>query len=269
MLLPVRLIFPFTLLSLLLAMTTATASAHASGAACPAVSSGAGTTTIAELYTSEGCDSCPPTDKWFSTLSFSRDGVVPLAFHVDYWDYIGWKDRFGQARFGERQRTSVTRQGSRTVYTPQVLLDGHDVRGLSLDARVAEGAREAARQPARAKLQLQPLQAGGGLDVTVNVEVPDSALRHQSGLFIAVTENKLASQVTAGENRGSTLRHDHVVRELVGPIPLRADGGLTIQRQIALPREWRRDNLEVAAFVQNERTGEILQAVAAPVCAAP
>src|SRR5258708_2194386 len=117
---------PVLLLSLCsLAVTPAIA------ASCPAASSGAGSTTIVELYTSEGCDSCPPADKWFSTLSFKRDGVVPLAFHVDYWDYIGWKDRFGRAAFAERQRETVTRQGSRTVYTPQLMLDGRDARDLS------------------------------------------------------------------------------------------------------------------------------------------
>ena len=108
--------------------------APALAATCgPAIAAKSGTVTgtIVELYTSEGCDSCPPADKWFSTLNAARDGVVPLAFHVDYWDYIGWKDRFAKSLFTQRQRDAVTRQGSRVSYTPQLMLDGRDLRTWS------------------------------------------------------------------------------------------------------------------------------------------
>jgi len=235
-------------------------------AACPRSASGAGTTTIVELYTSEGCDSCPPADKWFSSLSYQRDGVVPLAFHVDYWDYIGWKDRFAQAAFAERQRTTVARQGSRTVYTPQVMFDGRDARAISLGTVLREGVRAASQQPARATLQLASQLAGDTLAISVLAAVPDGALRRESSLFIVVTEDNLQSSVTAGENRGVALRHDHVARTLIGPIPLHADGNLEITRKISLPREWKHADLQVAAFVQRGGNGEILQALAAPTC---
>ncbi len=91
---------------------------------------------LLELYTSEGCDSCPPADRWASTLptrGFGTDRVLTLAYHVDYWNYIGWTDPFSQSRFTERQRFVNARNRNRTVYTPQLMLDGKDYRqGLSI-----------------------------------------------------------------------------------------------------------------------------------------
>src|SRR2546430_2171499 len=87
---------------------------------------------LLELYTSEGCDSCPPTDRWLSDLpsrGYRPNRVVVLAFHVDYWDYIGWRDSFAQARFSERQRLANARNAARVVYTPQLMLNGKDFRG--------------------------------------------------------------------------------------------------------------------------------------------
>ncbi|MGH8673906.1 MAG: DUF1223 domain-containing protein, partial [Burkholderiales bacterium] len=106
--------------------------------------SGARTTALVELYTSEGCDSCPPADRWLSSLGargHTPDRVVPLALHVDYWDYIGWKDRFAKALFSARQRNLAQLMRAKVVYTPQVLLQGEDFRGWhsgAFDAAVAK-----------------------------------------------------------------------------------------------------------------------------------
>src|SRR5215218_3837153 len=86
---------------------------------------------LLELYTSEGCDSCPPADRWISSLAsrgYGSDRVVVLAFHVDYWDRLGWPDRFAQTRFTERQRAINDRNRSRVIYTPQLVLNGKDYR---------------------------------------------------------------------------------------------------------------------------------------------
>jgi hypothetical protein len=236
---------------------------------CDAVakaSSGPSTTTIAELYTSEGCDSCPPADKWFSSLSPENGAVVPLAFHVGYWDYIGWRDRFAKPAFADRQRSAVSRRGSRTVYTPQVMLDGKDVRSWSLNEGFQSVVREVAGRPARASLNLEAAAGTDLLSLGLKVNVPDAALRHESALFLAVTENHLMSRVTAGENKGTTLRHDHVVRELIGPIALRVDGPLDIRRIVPMADDWKRRDLAVVAFVQDQRNGEVLQALSTPLC---
>lgn len=104
---------------LLIALVSASAFAEA---ACVATSA-AQAPALVELYTSEGCNSCPPADRWLSRLP--RDGsVIPLAFHVDYWDYLGWRDRFASAQFSERQRQQLSVNGSRFPYTPQVVVNG-------------------------------------------------------------------------------------------------------------------------------------------------
>src|SRR5688572_27843983 len=124
-------------------------------AACSAVS-GAGTTALVELYTSEGCDSCPPADRWLSSLG-SRGlvpgKVVPMALHVDYWDYIGWKDPYARREFSLRQRLHATLKKARLVYTPQVLLQGQDYRGWASADFEQQVARINAR-PAAASIAL-------------------------------------------------------------------------------------------------------------------
>ncbi len=232
--------------------------------------SGSKTVSTAELYTSEGCDSCPPTDKWFSTITLKKNGVVPLAFHVDYWDYIGWKDRFSKPGFADRQRTLVGLQGSRTVYTPQVMFNGKDARGNTSDARFDSGIRELAAKKPAANISLRGQLAADSIDVAVGVNLADESLRKDAALYIALSENNLVSRVTAGENKGVSLKHDHVVRELSGPFQLTpaANGSTTeIKRAMSIPKDWKREDMNLVAFVQNTRSGEILQAISIPACA--
>ncbi len=250
--------------------------------------SGIKTVSIAELYTSEGCDSCPPADKWFSTLSYKKNGVVPLAFHVDYWDYIGWKDRFGKPGFAERQRTLVGLQGSRTVYTPQVLLDGKDARNavnyrenlVSSHPQLDTSIRDLAAKSAQVSLKLRAQSALDAIDVAVAVGLGDELSRKDGAsslsLYFALTENNLVSRVTAGENKGALLKHDHVVRELSGPFQIPAGAGSAadnansaaeIKKTINLPKDWKREDLNLVAFVQNNRSGQVLQAISVPFCA--
>ncbi|MEP7154967.1 MAG: DUF1223 domain-containing protein [Betaproteobacteria bacterium] len=232
--------------------------------------SGPRTTSIVELYTSEGCDSCPPADKWFSTIDARKSGVIPLAFHVDYWDYIGWKDPFANPLYSQRQRETVTRQGSRTTYTPQVMVDGRDARAWSFDSQFQSRVREVASRSPRADVALDANVTAGALEARMLATIPLQADRADAVVFLAVTEDRLQSRVTAGENRSKTLAHDHVVRALVGPIALdaadRAAGKFQVSRSVTLAPDWKRDDLSLVAFVQSARTGEVLQAVTTPLC---
>src|SRR5664279_22720 len=153
--------------------------------------SGMQTVPLLELYTSEGCSSCPPTDRWLSGISaagMAADKVVPLAFHVDYWDYIGWKDRFAKPTFTARQHEVATHNRSGFVYTPQLVFNGNDYRGGTSNSRFAEQLISINHQPARANL---------GLSLTDNNEVKVSAQtrllkdRDYADVFVAVYENKL------------------------------------------------------------------------------
>ena len=170
--------------------------ALAADPACHAAS-GARRADVVELYTSEGCSSCPPADHWLSGLK-GRDDVVALAFHVDYWDNLGWKDRFASPAYTARQAEWRARLKARFVYTPQVIVDGADTRDLP-----------AAAAP-RVDLALD--REGDAVRARVT---PRPGAPARLAAYWAVTENGHATAVKAGENGGATLHHDFVVREYV------------------------------------------------------
>ncbi len=220
---------------------------------------------LLELYTSEGCDSCPPADRWTSALparGFGAARVVTLAYHVDYWNYLGWKDPFAQALFTERQRFTNTRIRNRTIYTPQLMLDGKDYRaGLSLSdfqQRITIANNEKPGADISLSLIGNAAAAETSARVTLHRKEPGASV------FLALYENNLANQVTAGENKGKRLAHDFVVRALAGPFAI--DGRAVVQHSFALAPSWKTRDLHVAAFVQTASTGEVLQAVALPWC---
>ena len=160
--------------------------------------SGASVPLVVELYTSEGCNSCPPADRWLSGLK-GRSDVVALAFHVDYWDRLGWVDRFADAAYTRRQVEQQRLSGGGFVYTPQVLVDGRDWRRwptLPAVSRASVVELQLARDGDRVRAQVMPL--------------PGAPAR-LSGYWVA-TEDAHVSQVKAGENAGVSLRHDAVVR---------------------------------------------------------
>jgi hypothetical protein len=188
--------------------------------------------------------------------------VVPLAFHVSYWDYIGWKDVFADPRFTERQRDRASAAGARYVYTPQVVVGGRDFPAWS-SARSATAAFEAIRRkpaPVTIEIALQ-VAADRTVIANVNATAKDSLARADLALVTAVSQNGLGSKVTAGENRGETLGHDFVVRDFA------VHRGLGATSATFKPRaDWKPERMSVAAFVQNLRTGEVLQAVSLPLC---
>src|SRR5205814_1853552 len=142
---------------LLCIVLAALGSLEARAAACLA-RSGTQTAALVELYTSEGCSSCPPADRWLSNLArtYTPQRVIPLALHVDYWDYIGWKDPFARREFSQRQRRLSQLQRASFVYTPQVLVQGTDFRAWGRPEFDRAIGRINAR-PARASLELQIL----------------------------------------------------------------------------------------------------------------
>lgn len=227
------------------------------------------TVALVELYTSEGCDSCPPADRWLSSLGargYAPERVVPIALHVDYWDYIGWKDPYAKREFSTRQRKLAQLQRLSFVYTPQVLLQGQDFRRWSAAAFDDAVARINAR-PARAKIAVSLSGPGAnGFDVEVDASVTDASQRASAELYLAAYENKLVSQVTAGENHGKTLAHDYVVLDWVGPISFGPGGRAAEKRSLPLLPGAVPENSGVVAFVQNRASGDVLQALMRPAC---
>lgn len=217
---------------------------------------------LLELYTSEGCNSCPPADRWLSGLAKDGPGpdrLVPLAFHVDYWDRLGWKDRFAAARFSERQYALARQAGSRAVYTPGVFLNFQEFRGWG-SARFGDAVRAVNARPARAEIRLE-LHSPSPAELAIEADFKATDGR----AFVALYENRLSTDVKAGENRGATLRHDYVVRDWFGPLEVRGSAQFT--RTLALQRDWKPADLGVAAFVQDGAGREVLQASALANCA--
>ena len=245
-------------LSLLLASAPALAECRAA--------SGERTNALVELYTSEGCSSCPPADRWLSSLSTYGGQVVPLSLHVDYWDYIGWKDPYAKGEFSSRQRKMTQLQRRALVYTPQVLLQGEDFRRWGSPA-FDEALKRIQAQAARARIALQIAGVREGkFSVEASAKVLDERQKADAALYVASYENKLLSRVTAGENEGRSLAHDYVVLEWVGPLAFSADGAASLSRAIPLVPKAVPANSGVAAFVQNRRTAEVLQALMLPAC---
>ncbi len=188
-----------TLSTLLLAPLVVTAQP---GGSCRAVS-GAVPPTVVELYTSEGCSSCPPADRWLSTLK-GRPDVLAMAFHVTYWDKLGWPDRFANPDYTARQYALAQQAGSAQVYTPQVVVNGQDWRNWP---RLPVAA-------ARPAPQMTLARDGDTVTATVAAVSGDSRAPRGWSAYWVVLEDGHQSQVRAGENSGETLQHDHVVRQL-------------------------------------------------------
>lgn len=191
--------------ALALALVSLAAAPAAGATTCSARSSQASSAVI-ELYTSEGCSSCPPADKWLSAWKHAPD-VVALSFHVDYWDRLGWKDRFASAEFTQRQAQQQRHNGARFSYTPQVVIDGVDQPGW-------RSIRPSGAAPARPAPPLEIQLERQGSAVQASVTARAGAPQHLVAYW-AVTENDHVTPVKAGENAGASLRHDFVVRRFV------------------------------------------------------
>jgi len=227
--------------------------------------------TVVELYTSEGCSSCPPADRWFGGLAqqgISAQNAILLAYHVDYWNQLGWPDRFSRPQFSYRQRTVAARGGSGFIYTPQFTVDGRDFRGRysvgGLRGKLADINHEAGQARIRADIR----SSASELRISGNVEIIGANGGGNVQIWIAAFENGLSSQVVAGENAGARLNHDYVVRELAGPFPVATGSGAMLDHRLKVSPDWNPARTGIAIFVERADTGEVLQAAARyPLCA--
>jgi len=243
---------PSTLLAAGLTLTASLAHAAPATAAC-SVRSGPTVTPVVELFTSEGCNSCPPADRWISTLKIDP-GVVALAFHVDYWDRLGWKDRFASPAYTQRQAQTQASSGARFNYTPQVLLDGADRKDWQ---RIAAPLSAPQRQRPAARVDITLVRDAGRFSATV---APASGAPARLAAYWALTENNHSTAVKAGENEGVTLTHDHVVREYVPVAAWNAASPTTLRFEPNTPRDAGHP-AEVNLVVVDADSGRPLQAV--------
>ncbi len=248
----------------IIVLTLAASAAHAAGgcaAGACAAASGSARTPLVELYTSEGCDSCPPAERWLGA-QFPAGGTraAVLAFHVDYWDSAAWRDRFAAPAYAERQHAAAAANGATFVYTPQVLVDGRDERDWSRKSFDTRFSAEA-RAP-RADLSARVARDGDAYAVTVDAAARARA-RAAPHLFVALTDGGHDVDVRGGENRGVRLHHDHVVRAFVDAGPA---GTSSFTRQFAIGEPAGRD-ATLVAFVQDVASGDVLAALTLPLAA--
>jgi hypothetical protein len=224
---------------------------------------------VVELYTSEGCSSCPPADRWLIELGQeadrgASDRVIPLSLHVAYWDYIGWPDRFAKKEFSKRQRWLANLNANSTVYTPGVFVASREWRewgGAVADVRAKAGAA-----PALAVIRIEPSRTDDKPSWKVSASLLKSDSHEHAKLFVATTKNGVVSDVKAGENHGRKLKHDYVVDYWAGPIDASARGRFEahVLSQNASGQSATTTQLgapdHIVAFVQDVRSGEILQA---------
>lgn len=220
---------------------------------------------LLELYTSEGCSSCPPADRWLARLPALGQGssrVVALAFHVDYWNQLGWEDRFSHADYSARQREIAERNGGRFVYTPQFVLDGRDWQQWRAAGALGDALSKLSREQSGAAISFTAAREGSTVVVQGSVTMREDGA---GAVWLALYEDDLRTVVRAGENRGRTLEHDRVVRILLGPMKAQASA-VKVHERLALRPEWRAEHLGLAVFAQDTRTGSTLQAVAVSGC---
>jgi hypothetical protein len=210
---------------------------------------------IVELFTSEGCSSCPPADVVLQRLEAGVPGaeVIVLSEHVTYWDRLGWKDRFSGDVFTQRQEAYSQRFRLSGVYTPQMVVNGQ-VEFVGVDEARArkEIAKAASRQAGRVELNAD----ANSVAIRAS-DLPPEAIG--ADVILAVTETALDTDVRRGENSGRKLRHTGVVRNLsvIGRVDKANFSGHT---QLRLDPAWRRGNLKLVAFIQDRSTRRIWSA---------
>lgn len=222
---------------------------------------------VVELFTSEGCSSCPPADAILSQLSKQRNAVrgidlIVLGEHVEYWNDQGWRDRFSAPVYTQRQYDYVHELHLATAFTPQIVVDGHrQTVGGNADA-VKRLILESAQVPKPATATLEwtaPNQ--------LHIQVTDTTAAKEK-VFLAVTEDNLQTHVDGGENGGRTLKHDAVVRELqtVGVV---TNGRFEKTVNLQSKNDWKVNDLRLVVLIQDPGSGEIQGAASIPFQAAP
>ena len=228
---------------------------------------------LVELFTAEGCSSCPPADTLLEKMIEQQPAagaqIVALGEHVDYWDRLGWKDRFSSAAFTARQQRYAARLKNQEVYTPQMIVDGQEAfvgSDLSAARRAIERAIAAPHGVVRVGFDMSVPKVIG---VTVGISnLPAITAGDRADIVMAVTEDRLQTDVKRGENQGRTLTHAAVVRDLRTAAEAQGTSAST-DVKIKLEPEWNRAHLKVVAFVQERGSRRVLATSAMAVPAQP
>lgn len=227
---------------------------------------------LVELFTSEGCSSCPPADALLAQLVAQQPvagaHVIPLEEHVDYWNGPGWFDPFSSWEFTERQQEYGRKFDTGSVYTPQMIVDGHSEfvgsRGSQARQSIAQAAQQAKTAVRLTLAQGDPRAAA--LQVSVG-RLAGATPKDKAEVFLAITEAGLHSNVKGGENAGEDLHHAPVVRVLrkIGQADPLGDTAFASSQSLSLSGSWKRENLRAVVFIQEKKSRRILGAASIPL----
>ncbi len=201
---------------------------------------------LVELFTSQGCSSCPPADALLQTLADDPDlPIIPLAFHVDYWNYIGWKDPFSDAAWSARQRAYASARDSRRVYTPQLLFNGVD-HGVGRSESRSRSAIAKAASSSTAAVDVEATVTG--TTISVNLRLDGSVPDRDAQVFVALAQDHASTKVTRGENARRTLSNGFIVRDMTRACAFKPGA------QCSATFSARDDGRHVVAWVQDPET---------------
>lgn len=224
---------------------------------------------VVELFTSEGCSTCPPADKLLTELDENQPvtgaQVIALSEHVDYWNRLGWKDPFSSAQFTERQTDYSRTLHVDDIYTPQMIVDGRTEFVGNQRAAALEAIARAAQSPKASVEAVVKSSAANSITLSIQVsDVPDVSRGDRADVIVAITESGLMSNVSRGENAGRRLTHSAVTRRMVmvGTIEGKA---FNAEQAVHLESIWKRARLRAVVFVQERGSRRILGAAAIPL----
>jgi hypothetical protein len=228
---------------------------------------------LVELFTSEGCSTCPPADTLLSKLESLQpiDGaqIIALEEHVDYWNHDGWVDSYSSADWTLRQQAYVDRFKGKSPFTPQMIVDGQS-QFVGNNAREAQTAIEEAAHRPKTQISISGAATEKSDVQRVEIHVGNSsggATQEPADVWIAVTEDGLESAVKAGENAGKDLHHVATLRTLhkVGAVSGKDSSPLVLTQQVKLKSSWKKENLHIVVFVQERKSLHVLGAASARV----
>jgi len=242
----------------------------------PSAFSAAGTTrtpVVVELFTSEGCSSCPPADNLLLRMAeqqpIEKAEVIALEEHVDYWNELGWVDPFSSREWTARQHVYAGVLGNGNAYTPQMVVDGKTEFVGSQTRKAWEAVEQAAaQQKARVTLRQGNSADSGTENLSVTItKLPETAGRDTAEVWLAITETGLHSVVKRGENAGEDLHHAAVVRSIrkIGEAKAGDQTSFSGDASVSLRAEWKRENLRAVVFVQEKKGRRMLGAAAVPL----
>ena len=223
------------------------------------------TPVLVELFTSEGCSSCPPADRFLQTLDgqpIQGADMIVLSEHVDYWNHIGWKDPYSASFYSQRQSAYAKRFGLDSVYTPQMVVDGTSEFVGSNSGQADKAFRKALGVP-KIPVHLSSISADASNTLHAHLETGtlDSSFgSREADVYVAVALNRAESQVSAGENSGHRLAHVSVVKSLTKIGALKQGQVLAQDVQLKLEPGSDSRSLRLIAFVQEPRQGRVLGA---------